>query len=189
MIKAYEVAKEILHKRRSPYEDIKAEALIMLETNFPVYMHSRHEVGLEPGDYSNHDIHDAQNNWPYNLFHSMPIEEFAIHITEVGKEILPISDWVKTVCIVSRFVAAGEWFTVGSNLYMTEVGGRVSGMSDDHHILPFNYTNVGPNLQMVWANCRKLEEYTNTLIRDGQMLTATRSLSMDNELRLRQQRV
>jgi len=186
MIKAYETTREILHKRRSPYEGIRATALIMLETNFPIYMNSPLEAEPDPEDYSNHAIHDMQHNWPYNLFNSLTIEEFALHIATVGEERLPVSDWIEMVYTVSRFVASGEWFTVGlgDNLYMAETGGRISGMTRAHQVLPFNYTNVGPNLQMVWATRQKLREYINTLSQRGQLAIATQSISMDNELRL-----
>lgn len=183
MIKAYKVAKEILHKRTSPYEDIKAEALIMLEKQFPIFTGDPNEVGLGPEDYSNHDIHDLQHGWPFNLFSSMPIEAFALHITKVGEERISL-DWIESVWTVSRFMEPGNLFSAGLGYtYMKTDDVRIVELINGARV-PFNYTTVGGDIEMVWTTVAKLKECVYQLSGNGLLASATKSTSMDNELRL-----
>jgi hypothetical protein len=187
MNKAYRVAKEILYKRTSPYEGIKAEALIMLEIEFPIFTGDPNELNLVAGEYSDHDIHDAQHNWPYNLFPSMPIEDFATHIVQVGEEKLPHTDWIKHVYDVGRFMEPGNLFSVMGHTYMKIDDVRIVELTNGARV-PFNYTVVNNSMEMVWSTITKLEECTNTLIDSGRLGVATKSVTMDNELRLRKTR-
>ena len=184
-MKAYDVTREILFKRPSPYEGIRTEALIMLELEFPIFTGNPYEADLAPEDYSDHAIHDAQNNWPYNLFSSMPIEDFATHIVAVGEEKLPDTDWIRRVYNVSRFMDPGNLFYVGlGHVYMKTDNVRIVELVNGARV-PFNYTVVANSTEMVWSTMDKLKEFTDTLINTGQLRLATKSVTMDNELRLR----
>lgn len=189
---AYKVARKMLEQRvlrggRSMYSGVKTEALIMLEMedNFPIFTGRVEAEELDAGEYSDHDLHDAQHGWPHRLVSSMPIEDFATHITEVCYE-RRVTDWIEMVCNVSKFVEVGAYFFALSNLYVGEAGGEFVSEVTRTGPKPFNYATIkDTNTTVSWASSKDLEKLIDDLMASGRLNGTTRSTSMDIALSIR----